>query len=1074
VTTANGGTDTLTNVEVVKFTDSSLHTTSQTPYLVPSQSNVHFTSILSAGDVAGVKPDGTTPWRMVGVPDGLGAFDNGDGTITVLMNQEIGPAAGVVREHGQTGAFVSKLIIDKATLSVVSASDLDQAVFFWNSTTHAYELATVGNGRFCSADLPAVSAFFDAVSGLGTTDRIFMNGEEFGVDGKPMAHIVTGVDAGKAYELPRLGNAGWENLLARPNSGAKTVVIGTDDTTGGQVYVYIGKKQASGNAIEKAGLTNGSLYGIKADFLNEASAGQSFSGSFTLAALPNETNRNGTDVQNDSVAAGVTGWLRPEDGAWDMVNPNRFYFVTTNGFTAPSRLWALDFVNPTDPRQGGTYTALLDGTEGQKMFDNITVSPDGTLILQEDVGNQARSGRTWHYDPKTDTLTQIAQHDVARFGDETTPATAPFNQDEESSGVIDVTSMLGSASQRAFLLDTQAHYSIPGEIVEGGQLQLMLIDTAINGNAGDDTLNGTFIAETITGGMGNDTITGGGGADTITGGEGDDVIGGGIGTDTAVFSGLLADATIIKTGANTWTVKTSAGGTDTLTDVETFAFDNARLTGAFSSLSIAATSATKTEGDSGTTPFTFTVTRDGDLSKATSAKWMVSPGAVNGAGGGDFTRAGTMPRGVVQFAAGEATKVITIDVGGDTLLEADETFVVTLSDPAANTGLGVRQATGTILTDDTGTVDIAVATPSLGEGSGTTRGAFLFDVTRGGNVGRTSAVTWTVSGSGANPADAADFNSGTLRTGKVIFNPGETTKTITVYSKGDSIVEPDEDFTVTLSNATNGMAIGAASASATILNDDASLSIAAASAIKPEGTGASTPFTFTVTRSGALNQASSAHWAVSGSGANPATTSDFDPSLFPRGVVSFAAGETTRTVTVNVRADALMEADQGFTVTLNRASVGTSIATASATGTIVNDDGASLSASFAADSLLIVPAAAIGGLDAPSLRFIGTPGLTELGADAATIAWSMDASNGVEIVSGFDLGQDVLDIDLLGTLPGALRAADTTIDGVRAISLYGGADPTHGVVLAGVSGGQTAVDLLANHTRFADGHAFIG
>ncbi len=153
---------------------------------------------------------------------------------------------------------------------------------------------------------------------------------------------------------------------------------------------------------------------------------------------------------------------------------------------------------------------------------------------------------------------------------------------------------------------------------------------------------------------------------------------------------------------------------------------------------------------------------------------------------------------------------------------------------------------------------------------------------------------------------------------------------------------------------------------------------------------------------------------------------------------------------------------------------GTSIGTASATGTIVNDDGASLAAFHAADSLSFVPAAAISGLDAPNLEFIGTPALIDLGPSAATVVAALDASHGVEIVSGFDLGQDVLDIDLLGALPGALRASDTTIDGVHAISLYASADPAHGVVLAGVSGSQTAADLLANHTRFAGGHAIIG
>ena len=94
----------------------------QTPYLNASQSNVQFRAIISAGDIAGTKADGT-PWRMVGVPDGLGVFDNGNGTVTVLMNHEIGNTVGITRDHGAKGAFVSQLIIDKVTLGVVSASD---------------------------------------------------------------------------------------------------------------------------------------------------------------------------------------------------------------------------------------------------------------------------------------------------------------------------------------------------------------------------------------------------------------------------------------------------------------------------------------------------------------------------------------------------------------------------------------------------------------------------------------------------------------------------------------------------------------------------------------------------------------------------------------------------------------------------------------------------------------------------------------------------------------------------------------------------------------------------------------
>jgi serralysin len=259
---------------------------SQTPYLVPTADGVQLVSLLSVGDQVGLKADGVTPWRMAGIPDGIGAFDNGDGTITVLMNHEIGAANGAVREHGSTGAFVSKFIIDKSTHEVIHAEDLSQDVFLYDRTTDTYVEGTTQFGRLCSADLPAVSAFFDAETGLGTTERIFMNGEEVGVEGRAFAHVVTGAEAGNSYELPLLGRFSWENALANPASGAKTVVMGMDDSTPGEVYLYLGDKQATGSTIDKAGLTNGELFGIAASFGDDTGATPA-AGTFTLVAQGN-------------------------------------------------------------------------------------------------------------------------------------------------------------------------------------------------------------------------------------------------------------------------------------------------------------------------------------------------------------------------------------------------------------------------------------------------------------------------------------------------------------------------------------------------------------------------------------------------------------------------------------------------------------------------------------------------------------------------------------------------------------------------------------------------------------------
>ncbi len=117
-----------------------------------------------------------------------------------------------------------------------------------------------------------------------------------------------------------------------------------------------------------------------------------------------------------------------------------------------------------------------------------------------------------------------------------------------------------------------------------------------------------------------------------------------------------------------------------------------------------------------------------------------------------------------------------------------------------------------------------------------------------------------------------------------------------------------------------------------------SVAIAATAASKAEGQSGSTPFTFTVTRGGLTTGATSVNWAVTGSGASPANVADLAGGVLPSGVLSFAAGATSQTVTVNVAGDTAVEANEGFTVTLSKPSAGAIITTASAAGTILNDD----------------------------------------------------------------------------------------------------------------------------------------
>ncbi|WP_080949718.1 pre-peptidase C-terminal domain-containing protein [Microcystis aeruginosa] len=120
------------------------------------------------------------------------------------------------------------------------------------------------------------------------------------------------------------------------------------------------------------------------------------------------------------------------------------------------------------------------------------------------------------------------------------------------------------------------------------------------------------------------------------------------------------------------------------------------------------------------------------------------------------------------------------------------------------------------------TLAISATSASQTEGNSGSK-AFTFTVTRADNTTGSNNVNWAVTGTGTFPANAADFVGGVLPSGVVSFAPGETSKVITVDVQGDTTVELNENFTVTLSNATNGATITTATATGAIQNDDTSV-----------------------------------------------------------------------------------------------------------------------------------------------------------------------------------------------------------------------------------------------------------
>ena len=487
-------------------------TSSATPYVRPvSGVAVDVVSFLTVGDSVNMRADGVTPYPFAGIPDGMGAYDNGNGTMTLFVTHEhTSTANGVNHAHQPAGvvggAYVSRWIVNTSAgadfLRVTNGDDLMTSL----SVTTAGAGSLTNFNRFCSADLPLQSAFYNPASGKGTTEAIFMTGEESGSNGRVIA---IGAIERKGYEIPAFNasQGAWETACARPYASDSTVVIATSDGGANRVFLYVGTKQDSGTLMERAGLMNGLAYGIQVqvkgadvtsenrDFCFNSSGSARYSASFVLAT-------GGT-------AAG-TSFLRPEDGAWDPANPNDFYFVTTDRIdtfeiggtqVGRSRLFRMRFSDIANPLAGGTIEALLGNTEGQNMADNICVFNDlagGTrVMIQEDPGNAVHNAKTWLYTVATDSLQLILESDKARFGDIGIAAVAPFNQDEENSGVIDARDTLGLGW---FIGNMQAHYALPGELVQGGQLYAFFAPLAVGSCMSDlsTPLDGTVAGDDLT------------------------------------------------------------------------------------------------------------------------------------------------------------------------------------------------------------------------------------------------------------------------------------------------------------------------------------------------------------------------------------------------------------------------------------------------------------------------------------------------------------------------------------------------------------------------------------------------
>lgn len=381
---------------------------------------------------------------------------------------------------------------------------------------------------------------------------------------------------------------------------------------------------------------------------------------------------------------------------------------------------------------------------------------------------------------------------------------------------------------------------------------------------------------------------------------------------------ILAGSLAIDAGDNTDGVVIDQRGairpTDTTSDIG--AYEIVTPTISISDIS-------QVETNSGTTMFEILVSLSNVNVDEVTVDYETSNGTAVAGIDYEFTT------GTVTFSPGETTQTIEVIVNGDMDVEDHETFFVNLFN-AVGAMIGDDQSQGTILNDE---ADISISDVVALEGPIGTTTNFNFVVTLATAVADVVTVdVQTMDGS----ALLADFDYVDLPLQTITFNPGETSKIVTVVVNGDSNIESDETFTVQLSNQSANATISDPTGTGTIDNDDfALLSISDVTLTEDFG-GATTSFTFTVS----LSQAAGAPVTVNASTIDgTATSASGDYVAFMDVPINFTAVETEQTITVTVNSDAFPnEGNETFFVELDPLSaMNANVADGLGVGTIVEN-----------------------------------------------------------------------------------------------------------------------------------------
>jgi hypothetical protein len=343
----------------------------------------------------------------------------------------------------------------------------------------------------------------------------------------------------------------------------------------------------------------------------------------------------------------------------------------------------------------------------------------------------------------------------------------------------------------------------------------------------------------------------------------------------------------------------------------------------------------KLEGNSGTSPMTFTVTASPAPAPGQTVTVKVKTTAGTAKAGSDFK---AVALHAISFTSATPSQQVTVPIIGDKTAEPNETVFLSLSAPSAGTVIADAGGLGTIINDDGGIGGtpppaISIANTMAVEGTGGTSNA-VFTLSLPSSPTQTTSVN--VATADGTALAGSDYTA--LPSTTVTWAPGDPAdKTVSVPITTDSIGEANETFTLNLSSPVNAV-IGDAAGLATIVDDDGGLPrISIGDAWTVEGNSGTHAMQFPVTLSQPL-QAGQKVTVKYATAAGTATAGTDFTGLSGKVLTWLPGDPQTKLISVTVKGDTVVEPDETLKVNLSAVTGGAMLQDGQAIGTILNDD----------------------------------------------------------------------------------------------------------------------------------------